>query len=276
MVSRIRNSAWHSVAITGTQADILISYGDCAMSERDVVVKQGIDDLKAELFRHCEEFERAEFQTLKLEKYKTSALWDIGNAALPLKEALGHGNWEPFIDQCIVEKRIGSKRTMERALKIRKNFPNREDCAGLTVSEAENFSDNLDEVEKNTANRCKTTLENKKRELRSQLRRKKEENQRHEAELAGRFDPQIQHDVEQKEQFIPQRIEDVHPQTDLDDEAADEVLIALGDILHDDTLEVTADEDAAFGIFVQSVGDPDRALIVAATKAKERIRKLFI
>jgi hypothetical protein len=107
-----------------------------------------VGELKEKLFAELREYDQAELESLRLEKYKTGKLWDIGDVAIPLKEAIGHGNWEPFVQQCVEEGRVSSDRTLQRTMKIRKNFEKREECAGLTVEEAEGFAEQADEIEK--------------------------------------------------------------------------------------------------------------------------------
>jgi len=212
-----------------------------------------IEELKVKLFKRCKEFEKAEFETLKLEKYKTPILWDIGDVAILLKEALGHGNWEPLVQQCVTESRIGSKRTMERAMKIRKNFENRDDCAGLAVTEAEKFSDELETIEKDK-DRCQSTIARKKQEKKNEARRKKEENERLEKKLAKKFDPKQQAKEEEGTPQVKPGPQD-EAEDDTDEAVLSEMVESLCETLCDEpSMTLTAEEEAAFETFAGASG----------------------
>jgi hypothetical protein len=102
------------------------------MSNENVqtTANENVEELKQKLCDELAEYRKAEWESLKLEKYKTGKLWEIGDVARPLKDSLGHGNWEPFVQQLVKEGRVTSDRTMQRAMKIRKNFERREEPVG--------------------------------------------------------------------------------------------------------------------------------------------------
>ena len=238
-----------------------------------------VEELKQKLCDELAEYRKAEWESLKFEKYKTGKLWDIGDVARPLKDSLGHGNWEPFVQQLVKEGRVTSDRTMQRAMKIRKNFERREDCVGLTAAEAEGLADKAEKIAEEGATACKRVTSIKKKKLAEEVRELREKNERFEDELERRAqpqddeEPQDHEDEDDLECSYPAYEE---PQVDPDAQAVHELLEAVHQIVTEPR-DLTPEQDAAFAKFVEAIGgDADQALAVAVTEAKLRMRKMYL
>ena len=239
-----------------------------------------VEELKQKLCDELAEYRKAEWESLKLEKYKTGKLWDICDVALPLKESLWHGNWEPFVQQLVKEGRVTSDRTMQRALKIRKNFERREDCVGLTASDAEGVADKAEKIAEEGVTACKRVTSSKKRQLAEAIRELREKNERLEDELERRAQSEANEDAEQ-DQEDEDDLECSYPgyeepQVDPDAQAVHELLEAVHQIVTEPR-DLTPEQDAAFAKFVEALGgDSDQALAVAVIEAKLKMRKMYL
>jgi hypothetical protein len=247
---------------------------------RSIVNGDGdVEELKQKLCDQLAEYHKAEWESLKLEKYKTGKLWDIGDVALPLKESLGHGNWEPFVEQLVKEGRVTSDRTMQRAMKYRKGFECREDCAGLTTTEADEIVKKAEKIAEEGDTACKRVTNSRKRKLAEDVRKLRAENERLLDELERRAqpqdddEPQDQEDEDDREPSYPGYEE---PQVDPDAQAVHELLEAVHQIVTEPR-DLTPEQDAAFAKFVEALGgDSDQALAVAVIEAKLKMRKMYL
>lgn len=243
-----------------------------------------LEELKQRLLDQLAEYKKAELESLKLEKYKTGALWEIGNVAVLLKEAMGHGNWEPFVQQCVEEGWVSSDRTIQRAQKIRKNFERREDCAGLTVAEAEKFADQAEKIAKEGDTACQRVTNARKRKLADEVRRLRQENERLEAKLEGIQRQQVSQDSPEEEDDEETDRIDADDDSPLDeetaavdpDEAAASTLIETLEEIVNGEEGLTPQEQEAFEAFVHALGDNvDRALAVVIAETKARLKKMY-
>jgi hypothetical protein len=259
-----------------------------AMNKKDSETGQGdsqptapsVEELKEKLCAELREYDKAELESLRLEKYKTGKLWDIGNVAVPLKEAMEHGEWEPFVKQCVQEKGISSDRTLQRAMKIRKNFERREDCVGLTVTEADDVARRAENIAVNGETACKRVTNKSNRELADEIRKLRQTNERWEADLLRHAEGQgVQ--VQPQIEVVPAPAEveaDAEPaKEDVDSEAAVvELTEAVSDIAREEN-DLTPEEEQAFAAFVHALGDStDRALVVVVTQKKAELRKSYL
>lgn len=238
---------------------------------------ENVEELKQKLCDELAEYRKAEWESLKLEKYKTGKLWDIGDVALSLKESLGHGNWEPFVQQLVKEGRVTSDRTMQRAMKIRKNFERREDCVGLTTAEAEDWAEKAEKIAEEGVTACKRLTSSKKRQLAEEVRKLREENERLEGELQRQSDAESEDDQENDDESdAPDYNPYIEREVDPDAQATYELLEAVSQIANA-PFELTPEQDAAFAKFVEALGgDSDQALAVAVIEAKLKMRKMYL
>jgi hypothetical protein len=103
------------------------------------------NELELEFKVRYEKVAATDLEVLRMQRMQVGDHWDLGDTARQLKASLGHGNWLPW-----VRANNYSERTVQRALKIRDNFPKREDCLSLTVAVAEMFRFGEPELDKAT------------------------------------------------------------------------------------------------------------------------------
>jgi len=237
---------------------------------------RSIEALKEKLYAELREYDKAELEAMRLEKYKTGKLWDVGDVAIPLKDAMEHGEWEPFVEQCVQEGRISSDRNLQRAMRIRKNFERREDCVGLTVAEAEDAAKRFEKVIEQAATTCENVTKNRRSEIADKVQKLRQENERLEAELLRRAEGQGAEVEPQIEVVMGAAAEPAEERIDPDEAAAKDLVQSVSDIVQEDDV-LTAQEQEAFEVFVHALGDnADRALEVVVTQMKAQLKKMYL
>lgn len=97
---------------------------------------------------------QSDLDSIRIERRRTSAYFELGRLAAALQTAVGYGNWGTYL-----KEHDYVERTISRALRIYNNLKDHADlCIGLTLREAEKFGEELTKVAEDEALRIEESV----------------------------------------------------------------------------------------------------------------------